>query len=98
MFFIVGCGISFLLSDFILRGVYLGRKDPEKIYRNNGFAMFIIIAIELLALLTWGDYSGFSIPFGFGAEAMMIMTLIWCMSLGVSSFARYYRFRKETEE
>ena len=98
LFLIIGITLSFLVSDLCLRGAYFGRQFDEKKYRGQGFVMLFIAAIEMLALFTWGDYSGFSIPFEMGSEAMMIVGLIWCLSIAISCFIRYGHHKKECLE
>ena len=99
MFILVALSLTFLFSDFILRGVYLGRRESEQSYLGQSISMLAIFIVNVMAFLSMADeWEGVRLPLTMGSEVMMLVCMVWCLSFSVAGFIRYGQYKKELKE
>ena len=95
--FVCCCGISFFVSDCIVRGVFVGRIETPVLYLSQGLASSSV-ALLFSGLTILGGEQLLTLPLTFRTEVCYLLMMIYTVSYACACWIRFITLRNELKE
>ena len=95
--FVCCCGFSFFISDCIVRGVFVGRKETPVLYLSQGLVSSSV-ALLFSELTILGGEQLLTLPLTFRTEVYYLLMMIYTVSYACACWIRFITLRQELKE